>query len=179
MELDHSHDKTKWPSNIVFKGLVSQMFPTKLLYTYVFRYFPLQLSDSNSVKITDVGVSKAAVDITGTLAGTPVYFAPEVIRTERYNCQADIYSLGIIMWEMWYGQQAFAEVTVPSLEAFFLMVSRGYRPKHVECCKQPPDHWKRLMYNCWNGNPQKRPTATKCLEEMTMLSAEVSGQHVK
>ena len=131
------------------------------------------------MKITDVGVSKAAVDITGTLAGTPVYVAPEVIRTEQYNCQADNYSLGIIMWEMWYGQQAFAEVRVPSLEAFFAIVNNGYRPKHVEPCKQPSDRWKKLMTNCWNGNPEERPTATKCLEEMTMLFAEVSGQHVK
>ena len=62
------------------------------------------------MKITDVDVSKPAIDITGTLAGTAVYIAPEVFHSLKYDCKEDIYSLGIILWEMWYGKQAFADV---------------------------------------------------------------------
>ena len=73
------------------------------------------------MKITDVGVSKDAKDITGTLAGTPVYVAPEVFRSEVYDSKADIYSFGIMLWEMWYGRQAFAEFRGP-MTAFFSFV---------------------------------------------------------
>ncbi|KAL9964138.1 hypothetical protein ACROYT_G027725 [Oculina patagonica] len=59
------------------------------------------------VKIADVGVSKQANMITGTRAGTTTYFAPEVIRSSVYDSKADIYSFGIMMWEMWYGTRAF------------------------------------------------------------------------
>ena len=59
-------------------------------------HFYTQLSQDDRVRVTDVGVSKQAVDITGTLAGTPVYIAPEVFRSETgiYEFSADIYSFG-------------------------------------------------------------------------------------
>ena len=90
------------------------------------------------MKITDVGISKPVIDITGTLAGTPVYIAPEVFHSELYDCKADIYSLGIIMWEIWYGQQAFNNFPVKSLQAFFGIVHGGTRPEHVDGCRRPP-----------------------------------------
>ena len=69
--------------------------------------FSLKLSEENSVKVTDVGISKAAADITGTVAGSPAYIAPEVFHSKVYDSKADIYSLGMMLWEIWYGKQAF------------------------------------------------------------------------
>ena len=138
-----------------------------------FSLFSLKLSQENFAKITDVGISKPVIDITGTLAGTPVYIAPEVFRSEVYDCKADIYSLGIILWEMWYGKQAFDYVSVKTLEALFAHVDRGSRPQHVTGCEQPPFRWQQLMNTCWNGNPEKRPTAKECLKEVTALFVEV------
>ena len=125
------------------------------------------------MKVSDVGVSKLAIDITGTLAGTPLYIAPEVFHSEVYDCQADIYSLGIMLWEMWYGEQAFANVHAPNLEALFSLVDEGCRPEDVKGCKQPPAQWKQLMKQCWDRNPKKRPRARECHEAVTKLSAEV------
>ena len=79
------------------------------------------------MKIADVGVSKAVNKITGTLAGTPVYMAPEVFHSQLYDTKADIYSLGIILWEMWYEQQAFSDVSnIPSHVALFAMVDEAF-----------------------------------------------------
>ncbi len=124
------------------------------------------------MKITDVGVSKEAKDITGTLAGTPVYIAPEVFHSKVYDSKADIYSFGIILWEMWYGQQAFAEFRVP-IPTLFKWVDEGYRPKDVKGKKEPSRHWKILMEECWNKDPEKRPSAWKCHQEFTKLSEAV------
>ena len=107
-------------------------------------FFSFKLSEENSVKITDVGVSKDAKDITGTLAGTPVYIAPEVFHSKLYDSKADIYSFGIMLWEMWYGRQAFAEFRGP-MEVFFCMVDGYYRPEEVKGEKKPPARWKQLM----------------------------------
>ncbi|KAL9963739.1 hypothetical protein ACROYT_G027273 [Oculina patagonica] len=131
------------------------------------------LSEGNSVRITDVGVSKEAKDITGTLAGTPVYIAPEVFHSEVYDSKADIYSFGLILWETWYGQQAFAEVKLETLAAFFSLVDDGYRPKDVEGCKKPPRHWKELMEQCWHKNPEERPSAQNCHQKTTELYKQV------
>lgn len=135
--------------------------------------FLLKLSDDNSVKITDVGVSKEATDITGTLAGTPVYIAPEVFHSEVYDSKADIYSFGLILWEMWFGQQAFADDNVP-ITAFFALVDNGHRPKDVKGSMAPPPLWKELMEKCWSGNPEERPSAKSCYEQITKLSQEIT-----
>ena len=120
------------------------------------------------MKITDVGVSKDVKDITGTLVGTPAYVAPEVFHTKVYDSKADIYSFGIMLWEMWYGQRAFAEFTGP-MTAFLTCVDEGYRPGDMEGGKKPPPLLKTLMSRCWNGNPEQRPSAEICNQEITVL----------
>ena len=80
--------------------------------------------------------------------------APEVFRSRVYDSKADIYSLGLIMWEMWYGQRAFASL------------GEGNRPVDRQGCMTPPPFWEQLMTQCWDGNPRKRPTAKECHERM-------------
>ena len=119
------------------------------------------------MKIADVGEAKQAVDILGTLAGTPLYMAPEVFHSQLYDSQADIYSLGIILWEMWYGQRAL--IPAKMLVALFAMVDEGYRPGDVQGCKPPADCWKELMEKCWKENPDERPTAESCKNEAKLI----------
>ena len=120
------------------------------------------------MKITDVGVSKDVTDITGTLEGTPVYIAPEVFHSQLYDGKADIYSFGLILWEMWYGQRAFTEFN-GTMKLFFSRVDKGYRPKDVEGTKKPPAQWVQLMSRCWDRNPEQRPCANSCNHEIDTL----------
>ena len=126
------------------------------------------------MRIADVGLSKPAVDITGTFVGTPRYMAPEVFRSQQYDVKADIYSLGIMMWEMWYGQRAFADIRV---DTPFFSVDKGLRPEHVEGCKHPPTCWKELMEKCWKGNPEERPTTESCNNEAEMIVLYFEKEH--
>jgi len=125
------------------------------------------------MKITDVGISKPAIDITGTLAGTPVYIAPEVFRCEVYDCKADIYCLGITLWEIWYGEWAYFNVQVKAMTDLLKKGDQRYRPQHVKSCNKPPLRWEHLMSTCWKGNPEEHPTAKECNEEVSKLSDEV------
>ena len=132
---------------------------------YVRFFFSLKLSEKNSVRVSDVGISKEAVGITGTIAGSPAYIAPEVFQSQLYNSKADIYSLGIILWEVWYGEQAFARIGKITLKEFFGLVESGARPEPLQGYRQPP--WEELMRQCWEANPQKRPSAKLCFEEFS------------
>ncbi|KAL9963724.1 hypothetical protein ACROYT_G027258 [Oculina patagonica] len=136
------------------------------------------LSEENSVKISDVGVTNAAKRGT-TLEGSHVYIAPEVFHSEVYDNKADIYSLGIILWEMWYGQQAFAKVKAETPTTFFGYVNDGLRPKDVQGCQKPPHFWKELMAKRWNGIPEKRPSAESChkitSEQFFLMGGSVTG----
>ena len=128
------------------------------------------MADDNTVKIADVGLAKAEIDITGTLAGTPIYMAPEVFHSQKYGTEADIYSLGLIMWEMWYGQQAFADAPITTFQDLFDWVDKGNRPVHRQSCKKPPFIWCKLMTECWDSSPEKRPTARECNQRIVVIN---------
>lgn len=67
------------------------------------------IDDKNHVKIVDFGLAAAASCLdsrltkTGILLGTPTYMAPEQIKSKTINAKTDIYSLGVIMYEMFVG----------------------------------------------------------------------------
>ncbi|PFX16116.1 Dual serine/threonine and tyrosine protein kinase [Stylophora pistillata] len=131
--------------------------------------------EENTVKICDVGICKEVDIISGIDTGTHLYNAPEVFRSELYDFKADIYSFGIMLWEIWFGRRAFADVNLSDKHDFFRLVDDGHRPKDVEDFKKPPRFWKELMEECWDGDPEKRPTAKKYEQKITELSYEWSG----
>lgn len=137
--------------------------------------FLLKVSRDNSVRIADVGLAKAVDDITGTVAGTYVYMAPEVLHGRAYGSKADIYSLGIMLWEMWYGKRAFHDMhmAITPLEQFCNSVDDGCRPEHLEGCEKLPIRWKSVVTQCWEGNPESRPTAAVCATKMRMQQMEL------
>ena len=131
-----------------------------------------QLSQENIAKVADVGVSKEAKAITGTMAGTPWYLAPEVIKSCLYDYKADIYSFGIMLWEMWYGERALLDVNIGNMQEFFEKVGEGVRPTYVRGSKKPPPGLHDLMQCCWDEKPDNRPDAGECYEKLTKLYQE-------
>ena len=122
--------------------------------------------------MADVGVSKEANMITGTVIGTPIYTAPEVILSRPYDYKADIYSFGIMLWEMWYGTRAFRDVEGDEGE-FYDQVLKGRRPTHDQDRRKPPTAWRDFMQHCWDGKADRRPDATACHMELTTLYQDV------
>jgi serine/threonine-protein kinase len=63
------------------------------------------------VKVTDFGVAKsgaAGMTSTGQVLGTPQYLAPEVVKGGGASARSDIFSLGVVLYEMLTGRRAFA-----------------------------------------------------------------------
>lgn len=69
------------------------------------------VSDDHTVKVTDFGIARAAGDsnltATGTLLGTATYLSPEQAQGVPLDARSDIYSLGIVMYEMLTGEVPF------------------------------------------------------------------------
>ena len=68
-------------------------------------------ADDAKIKIADFGFAKKVVDLlpTESPCGTPGYVAPEVIRGERYGCEVDIWSMGVIAYVLLAGYPPFYE----------------------------------------------------------------------
>jgi class 3 adenylate cyclase len=111
------------------------------------------IDEQGKVKISDFGFARIKEDnATMTRCGTPCWTAPEIIRGEKYDERADVYSFGIVMWQVLtrkepYAGRNFMGVTLDVLE--------GKRPQLPNDC---PAGMRKLMKKCWHADPAKRPT---------------------
>ena len=107
--------------------------------------------------------------------GTPLWMAPEVLAGERtYGKSADVYSFGIVMWEVAARCYPWEEVQdADLLDALLCLITSGQRPA-VD--SEWPDGYVAVMRQCWATDPQNRPTFDQVavqlkLEEVRLLAA--------
>lgn len=122
-------------------------------------------------KICDLGLSQEVGLITGTFVGTITHMAPEVIEQKHYDCSADIYSFGILLWELWYGCRVYSEEKYKkySKPCLFDIIMSGVRPS-FENKYCPVDPLKALMMECWNGSSSERPSANIVNDNLQKIS---------
>jgi len=95
--------------------------------------------------------------------GTLCWIAPEILSHQKYAEPADIYALGIIMWEIMHRALPFENIPpfqIPSI------VMKGERP-NID--KEVPEKMAKLIKRCWDGRPQKRPKAEEILDVVHSL----------
>jgi serine/threonine-protein kinase TNNI3K len=127
-----------------------------------------------TAKISDFGLSKfirpeKIQDLTLQI-GTVPWMAPEVLQKQLYNEKADVYSYGIILWEMITKEKPYSELMWTHEIA--TSVIHGKRPKIPLDC---PPILERLMKNCWQNNPNDRQNfseITEILENDQLKSIE-------
>ena len=97
----------------------------------------LLLSDEGDVKVTDFGIARLTDDTgggtatkTGTTVGTPQYMSPEQVSSSKVDGRSDLYSAGIILYELICGRPPF--VASEADGPFTLMA------KHVQAPPPPP-----------------------------------------
>ncbi|RIB22786.1 kinase-like domain-containing protein, partial [Gigaspora rosea] len=82
--------------------------------------------------------------------------APETLRKKEYTMASDIYSFGMIMWELLSGRLSLSDKNHDL--CLLLEVCEGVRLAVIE---DVPQCYNDLMKKCWDNNPEKRPKASE------------------
>ncbi|MET4061340.1 beta-lactam-binding protein with PASTA domain [Arthrobacter sp. UYP6] len=120
------------------------------------------LADNGSIKIADFGLARAVSTSTntGTLVGTVAYLAPELVTGSGADERSDVYSAGIMLYEMLTGVQPFTG-TAPIQIAFQHVHSTVPAPS-VLCPGLAPD-LDELVQWCTAPDPDNRPVDGRAL----------------
>ncbi|RHZ43810.1 hypothetical protein Glove_853g10 [Diversispora epigaea] len=102
---------------------------------------------------------KKEINIKPQMYGVIPYMAPELFKEEPYTFASDIYSLGMITWELTTGHKPFHDQEHGPI--LILDILDGKRP---EITKDTPEYWKNLMEKCWHSDPSQRPTIDEIIK---------------
>jgi tRNA A-37 threonylcarbamoyl transferase component Bud32 len=118
----------------------------------------IMLDGHGRVRITDFGLAIAVGDESQAeeIAGTPAYMAPEQLAGKGATVRSDIYSLGLILYEIYTGKKAFTARTLAELrEQKETQTSRA--PSEIREGIDPVV--ERLIQRCMEKDPNARPAS--------------------
>ncbi|XP_065218385.1 mitogen-activated protein kinase kinase kinase 7-like [Planococcus citri] len=128
---------------------------------------PNLLLDSTGkvLKICDFGTACDLKTYMSNNKGSPAWMAPEVFEGHTYSEKCDIFSWGIILWQVLSRQKPFNEVGVNALRIMW-SVHQGKRPPLIEGCPKPLEI---LMTKCWSKDTSSRPPMQEVVRQMSAL----------
>jgi serine/threonine protein kinase len=124
----------------------------------------VMIDAQGNVKIMDFGIARsmeAGTRLTGSMVGTPAYMAPEQVAGKPVDYRTDIYSLGLMLYEMVTGAPAF-RADNPVAVALKQMREEPVPPREVE--PNVPDFAERVILKCLEKEPERRFQSVADLE---------------
>jgi serine/threonine protein kinase len=113
------------------------------------KYGNAKVADFGLSIIKSSSVSKQASKSAGTLP----WMAPELHEDKSNSAETDVYSLGVVLWEIVSRQVPFAGLMAGA------MISKTMRGQRDPLPEQCPEVFRLMITACWDLEPKKRPTA--------------------
>ncbi|XP_061646874.1 mitogen-activated protein kinase kinase kinase 21 isoform X2 [Phyllopteryx taeniolatus] len=122
-----------------------------------------------TLKITDFGLAREWHKTTKmSAAGTYSWMAPEVIRLSLFSKGSDVWSYGILLWELLTGEVPYRGIDGLAV-AYGVAVNKLTLPIPSTC----PEPFARLMEECWDQDPHVRPSFSCILEQLSAIEEAV------
>nr|CAD2203030.1 unnamed protein product [Meloidogyne enterolobii] len=104
------------------------------------------------VKLADFGFARSLPEgiMAGTLCGSPMYMAPEVIMSQQYGAKADLWSIGTIIYQCLTGKAPFLAQTPQALKNYYV--------RHTDLRPNIPDFCSPLLANLLLGLLKRNPS---------------------
>uniref|UniRef100_A0A804KE30 Uncharacterized protein n=1 Tax=Musa acuminata subsp. malaccensis TaxID=214687 RepID=A0A804KE30_MUSAM len=133
----------------------------------------LLMDENEVVKVADFGVArvKAESGVMTAETGTYRWMAPEVIEHKPYDHKADVFSFGIVLWELLTAKLPYEYLT--PLQAAVGVVQKGLRPTIP---KNTHSKLAELLEKCWQQDPANRPDFSEILEILQLIAKEVGDE---
>ncbi|GBC00368.1 hypothetical protein RclHR1_03830007 [Rhizophagus clarus] len=112
----------------------------------------LYLGNYDCWYISDLGFCGPPDKPIKSIYGNLPYIAPEVINGKEYTYASDIYSIGMLMWEISSGRPPFS-----NFENDYFLVTRIFNGMRPNIIPNTPSGYKEIMIQCWDADPLKRP----------------------
>jgi serine/threonine protein kinase len=122
----------------------------------------IMLDGHGHVRITDFGLAIAADETTDSaeIAGTPAYMAPEQLAGKGATVRSDMYSLGLVLYEIYTGKKAFTATTLAELR----QQKETQTPRAISELREGMDPVvERLIQRCMERDPNARPASVSQL----------------
>ena len=116
----------------------------------------IMLDGRGEVLIMDFGLAGVAHEIEDVRSGTPAYMAPEQLAGKEVTARSDIYSLGLVLYELFTGKAAFDGKTLEEI----VRVRRDSTPHRPSTLVRDMDPAvERAILHCLEAEPENRPAS--------------------
>uniref|UniRef100_A0A8D1LR13 Mitogen-activated protein kinase kinase kinase n=1 Tax=Sus scrofa TaxID=9823 RepID=A0A8D1LR13_PIG len=127
---------------------------------------------NKTLKITDFGLAREWHRTTRmSAAGTYAWMAPEVIKSSLFSKGSDIWSYGVLLWELLTGEVPYRGIDGLAV-AYGVAVNKLTLPIPSTC----PEPFAKLMKDCWQQDPHVRPSFASILEQLTAIERAVKTE---